>query len=124
MKGRILVTGATGFLGRPTARLLENRGWDVVALSGSGSDGTRAIDLRDAAAVRRVLEDVRPSHLVHAAWRPVHGDVMRSADNLTWLEASLSLVRTFRDVGGERAAVLGTSAEYDWTEGTLRNNMT
>jgi nucleoside-diphosphate-sugar epimerase len=124
MPSRVLVTGATGFLGRPAARLLESRGWDVVRASASGADGTLAIDLLDVAAVRRLLQDVKPSHLLHAAWRPVHGDVMRSTDNLTWLAASLSLVQAFGDAGGERACVLGTSAEYDWNAGTLRNGTT
>jgi nucleoside-diphosphate-sugar epimerase len=121
---RVLVTGATGFLGRPCVRLLREREWDVVGVSASGADGTLALDLLDDTAVRAVLTDVRPTHLVHAAWRPVHGDVMRSTDNLTWLKASLSLVQTFHESGGTRAAVLGTSAEYDWREGTLRNNVT
>jgi nucleoside-diphosphate-sugar epimerase len=124
MPRRILVTGATGFLGRPAARLLEQRGWEVIGASSSGADSTTAVDLLDDAAVGKLLAETRPTHLLHAAWRAVHGDVMRSTDNLTWLKASLSLVQAFRDSGGTRAAVLGTSAEYDWREGVLRNNVT
>jgi nucleoside-diphosphate-sugar epimerase len=71
-----------------------------------------------------MLKEVRPSHLLHAAWRPVHGDVARSSENLTWLAASIELVKAFYEGGGERAAVIGTSAEYDWTGGTCRNNVT
>lgn len=121
---RVLVTGARGFLGRASMRLLLAHGWDVVGTSNSSGDGHRRLDVLDEHAVRALLTDVKPTHLLHAAWRPVHGDVMRSPDNLTWLRASLALVQAFHQSGGVRAAVIGSSAEYDWTDGVCRNNVT
>lgn len=121
---RVLVTGATGFLGRPAAAQLRARGWDVVGVSASGADGTIRLDLQDEAALRALLEQIRPSHLLHAAWRPVHGNVMHAADNVSWLRASLFLVQAFQESGGQRAAVVGSSAEYDWTGGVCRNGVT
>lgn len=121
---RVLVTGATGFLGRPTAVQLRARGWEVVGVSASGASATRRIDLLDERAVRTLIAEIRPSHLLHAAWHPIHGGVMRSPDNLKWLVASLSLVHAFQECGGVRAAVVGSSAEYDWTNGICRNRVT
>jgi nucleoside-diphosphate-sugar epimerase len=121
---RVLVTGAPGFLGHASMRVLQAHGWDVVGVSKTGEASHLKVDLLDASAVRSMLNEVKPTHLLHAAWRPVHGDVMRSSENLTWLAASLNLVKAFHDAGGERVAVIGTSAEYDWTGGLCRNNVT
>jgi nucleoside-diphosphate-sugar epimerase len=74
--------------------------------------------------VRALFADVRPSHLLHAAWRSVHGDVMQSPANVEWLAASLSLMRAFQESGGLRVAVVGSSAGYDWTDGICRNGVT
>jgi len=74
--------------------------------------------------VRALFADVRPSHLLHAAWRSLHGDVMQSPANIEWLAASLSLIRAFQESGGLRVAVVGSSAEYDWTDGICRNGVT
>jgi nucleoside-diphosphate-sugar epimerase len=121
---RVLVTGAQGFLGHASMRALQARGWDVVGVSRNGEGPHLKANLLDASAVRSMLNEVKPTHLLHAAWRPVHGDVMRSPENLTWLASSLNLVKFFHDAGGERVAVIGTSAEYDWTGGLCRNNVT
>src|SRR3989442_9362941 len=80
---RYLVTGATGFVGGHVAQAFVNRGWQVVTMARPTSD-TAALerigvvivrgDLRDAAAVRRALEEVEA--VVHCAakvgnWGPV-----------------------------------------------------
>jgi nucleoside-diphosphate-sugar epimerase len=121
---RVVVTGATGFLGRPTADRLRARGWEVVGVSRSGDGDTRRVNLLDPSAVHALFAEVRPSHLLHAAWQPVRGNVMQSPENLEWLAASLALVRTFQECGGVRAAVVGSSGEYDWTDGICRNGVT
>jgi nucleoside-diphosphate-sugar epimerase len=121
---RVLVTGASGFLGAPISRQLIAQGWDVVRASAAERGGHRRVDLLDPDAVRALMDDVRPTHLVHAAWRPVRGNAMYAPDNLTWLRASLDVVQAFREAGGGRAAVIGSSAEYDWSDGICRNGVT
>jgi nucleoside-diphosphate-sugar epimerase len=69
---RILVTGASGFVGGPTCAELLARGHEVLALvrrPGSEPAGTEAVrgDLADGAAVRGALDGARPEAVVHLA---------------------------------------------------------
>lgn len=115
---KILLTGASGFIGAACRKALEAKGHEVLA------PPSATLNLLDAASVQSYLQTHRPTHLLHAAWRPVHGDVMASADNLIWLQASLGLVKAFREAGGVRFAGLGSSAEYDWSFGICRTGIT
>ncbi|MDD5707994.1 MAG: SDR family oxidoreductase [Kiritimatiellae bacterium] len=65
----IMVTGASGLLGRPLVRELKAQpGWQVfgTAFSRAGGDLLR-LDLRDARAVEDALDRLRPAILVHCA---------------------------------------------------------
>jgi nucleoside-diphosphate-sugar epimerase len=69
---RILVTGASGFIGQTVCAQLLARGHEVGALvrrAGSQPPGTRALagDLADAAGLERVLAEERPQCVVHLA---------------------------------------------------------
>ena len=72
------------------------------------------IDLLDATATRDLLSQVRPERLMHLAWYAEHGRFWTSPENVRWVEASLALLRAFVSVGGARAVLAGTCAEYDW----------
>jgi nucleoside-diphosphate-sugar epimerase len=106
---RVLVTGATGFVGRHAPPLLAERGYEVHAV------GSTAADLLDPAAAVSLIEQVRPSHLLHFAWYAVPGKFWSAPENAAWVEASIRLLRAFSDAGGERATMSGSCAEYDWT---------
>jgi nucleoside-diphosphate-sugar epimerase len=121
---RLLVTGARGFLGRALMGVLRARGWDPIGVSSTVTGALLCANLLDHSAVRALLHHVRPTHLIHAAWRPVHGNVLHSFENFAWLAASLCLMEAFRQYGGRRAAVIGSSAEYDWSYGICRNHVT
>lgn len=59
MTGRVLVTGASGMLGRAVADLLADRGWEVTVMQRRTAGGPhREVlgDVRDAAAVARAVE--------------------------------------------------------------------
>ena len=108
----VLVTGATGLLGRHAVAALEARGHRVHGLARRGAE--HAVDLLDAEAVRACLDAVRPSHLLHLAWITEPGRYWTAPENLEWQSASLDLVRAFYDAGGRRAVIAGSCAEYDW----------
>ncbi len=119
---RVLVTGATGFIGRHALPPLIERGYEVHAVSSrraaaveeTGIVWHRA-DLFDPASARAIVAAVRPSHLLHMAWYVETGKFWHSPENVRWVEASLALLRAFADEGGQRVVMAGTCAEYDWT---------
>lgn len=116
---RVLLTGATGLIGRATAAALAGRGADVTALSRSGRSvpgaaHALACDLLDAALMTRAVGDARATHLVHLAWAD-GADRWHSPVNDDWAEATMALLRCFAEYGGRRALIAGSCAEYDWT---------
>ena len=116
---RVLVTGGTGFIGRWAVAALREAGRDVHVVTHretpvADRDGVtwHRADLHDAVATRRLLADVRPSHLLHAAWHVEPADYLVSLENLRWVASTMHLVEAFRAGGGERVVGVGTSAEY------------
>lgn len=108
---RALITGGTGFIGRAVATALGDRGIDTVAA------GSTLADLWDERAVERLLDEVRPTHLVHLAWCAEPPHYWTSPANLRWVEATLALARHFSRVGGERFVLGSTCAVYETTDG-------
>jgi nucleoside-diphosphate-sugar epimerase len=114
---RVLLTGATGFLGRSVAEQLVTAGHEVHALT-TGAPPPRdevrwhQADLLEGAGV---VGEVAPEVLVHLAWYVEHGKFWSAPENVRWVEASLALLRAFAAAGGRRAVLAGTCAEYDWT---------
>ncbi len=58
----ILVTGATGFLGKRVCRLLDQRGIEYTPTSLS-----KRVDLRDAEATKRLFHEIRPDKVLNCA---------------------------------------------------------
>lgn len=126
---RVLVTGASGFIGRHVARRLAERGEEVHATAHTAEidlPGVRwhRTNLLDPAAPDTLLRRVRPDRLVHVAWYAKPRECWHSAANLDWTEASLRLLRAFAAVGGRRAVLVGSVFEYDWTAGACVENVT
>lgn len=109
--GRVLVTGASGLIGRHIAAPLAERGYEVVALSRRGGDVTGDLLADPEGIVARAGAD----HLVHLAWHDAPVARMTAPENLDWAVASLRLVRAFAAAGGRRAVMAGSCAEYDWS---------
>jgi nucleoside-diphosphate-sugar epimerase len=122
---RVLVTGGTGFIGRNVLGGLVERGFEVHATSRVVKDGAEPgirwheVDLTDEGAVKVVLKQVSPTHLLHLAWYVEHGAFWSSAENVRWVAASLNLLLRFRESGGKRAVIAGTCAEYQWSHEDL-----
>ena len=124
----VLVTGATGFIGRNSIAPLIAKGYEVHAVSSHENNSSDQVfwhqgDLLNPSDMKRIITDVRPSHLLHLAWYTEHGKFWRSFDNFRWVEATLALIRFFGEYGGKRAVFAGTCAEYDWKYGYLSEDI-
>src|SRR5437764_10269209 len=112
---RVLVTGATGFVGSQSLGPLRDRSFEIHAIARRPPPETdvtwHGVDLLDAPQLDRIVSEVRATHLLHFSWYAVHGSYWRSPENLRWVEASSRLGRAFREAGGARAVIAGTCAE-------------
>lgn len=115
---RVLLTGASGFVGRQILSALVGAGVQVIALArrippDCGIEACwLAADLHDTATLRTVMTEFRPTICVHSAWSVKERDFWRSDDNLDWVSSSLNLAKTFVQTGGRRFVGVGTQAEY------------
>lgn len=120
---RVLLTGATGFIGRHCLPLLLASSNEVHAVSSKVEDGRHQevcwhqADLLDSDQVSDLIRRVQPTHLLHFAWTVVPGKFWTSLDNFRWVQASLALIQEFAKSGGHRVVMAGTCAEYDWKYG-------
>jgi nucleoside-diphosphate-sugar epimerase len=127
---RVLLTGASGFIGYHCIEPLLARGYDVHAVSNAAHPNLRPdvawhrVDLRDSARVGALVDEIRPTHLLHMAWYVVPGKLISSPENFGWVTASLDLVRRFVDAGGQRIAICGSGYEYDWNYGYCSERLT
>jgi nucleoside-diphosphate-sugar epimerase len=116
---RVLLTGATGFIGRHAVASLAARGFEVHAVSSTphppavGVARWHEVDLLVPGAAARIVEDVRPTHVLHLAWFAKPGEFWTSPQNLPWVEVSIALLRAFAETGGRRFVGAGSCAEYD-----------
>lgn len=120
---RVLVTGATGCIGRQAVPALQARGWEVHAVAyPCVPDDLPGIewhpgDLLVPGDGRTVARNAQADVLLHLAWYVAPGRWASAEENLDWVGASLDLVRAFREAGGRRLVVAGSCLEYDWAYG-------
>jgi len=124
----VLVTGASGFIGRQCLPLLVAKGYDVHALSLRpepcsipGVSWHRGNLLQPGCATT-LMRQLRPQSLLHLAWYAAPGKFWEARENLEWLRASLELLVSFADNGGERLVAAGTCAEYEWDNRKKEND--
>jgi nucleoside-diphosphate-sugar epimerase len=118
MSGRVLVTGASGFIGKPLVQVLVDQGWTVVAASRTRPDRDPGVadwietDLLSDDP-RRLTAAAHAEVLIHVAWIATPGVYGHSLENLDWLKASAALSAAFLAGGGRRLVGAGTCLEYD-----------
>ncbi|EGX94934.1 NAD dependent epimerase/dehydratase family protein [Cordyceps militaris CM01] len=65
----VVVTGATGLLGRQVSRAFRRKGWNVKGTGLSRADGVDVlkVDLGNASEIDKLLEETNPEVIVHCA---------------------------------------------------------
>ncbi|MEG4119720.1 NAD(P)-dependent oxidoreductase [Microcoleus sp. N9_B4] len=123
---KVLLTGANGFIGRHTIAPLTAAGFEVHAVTSkipvnsidvNGQCCWHTMNLLDPMQVKNLVSTVKPTHLLHFAWYNIPGKCLVAEENFLWVQASLELLRHFREQGGERVVMAGSALEYDWNYG-------
>jgi nucleoside-diphosphate-sugar epimerase len=122
---RVLVSGAGGFIGRWSVPELRRLGYEVHAVLSVNASrefpeqlrGAKVhfADLLDESRVDALLREAEPTHLLHFAWIATPTLYWNSPENFRWVSASERLLRSFGALGGRRAVMAGSCAEYDWS---------
>jgi nucleoside-diphosphate-sugar epimerase len=118
---RVLVTGASGFIGRHSLIPLLDKGYEVHAIFTSQPIEVDSrvqwhhANLLKNDAARELCAKINPTHLLHFAWHVDPKDYKTSPINDDWHVATLSLLKAFKENGGERAVLAGSAMEYDPT---------
>lgn len=127
---RILLTGATGFIGSHVARQLIGQEREVIALIRPTSDRWRIDDIEDELHVidgdllnvdrlKDLVRKVRPDLCIHMAWYAEPGKYLDSPNHLEMLSASIGLARSLAESGCQRFVGIGTCFEYEMTDRPL-----
>jgi nucleoside-diphosphate-sugar epimerase len=115
---RILLTGASGFIGAHCLQRLLAEDCEIHAVSraGAGRNNGRitwhAGDLRQAPQAAALVANIKPTHLLHCAWIATPGVYGHSPENTEWSAAGTALALAFGAQGGSRFVGVGSSAEY------------
>ncbi len=124
---RVLVTGASGFIGREVTKRLCADGIDVhatartpIALPGVA---WHCVDLMDSDQTELLLSQIRPTHLLHLAWCTEPGLFWATPANTEWENASKQLFELFIAHGGKRFVGAGSCAEYTWNVDVCRESI-
>ena len=125
----MLLTGASGFVGRYVLDNLHRKGIATVMLGrrppahSAFADFVEA-DFLAAPDFADLVRQSQATHLLHLAWYAEHGKYWTSPLNLRWVEATTRLIEAFCAAGGRQVVVAGTCAEYDWSHGYCREDST
>jgi nucleoside-diphosphate-sugar epimerase len=116
----VLITGATGFVGRFAVEALKGRGFDVYGVARRPPenvliDAWLEANLLEPSAPAQVVRDAGATHILHLAWTTEHGRYWEDAANRDWISATRRLIKAFAEAGGSRFVLAGSCAQYDWS---------
>lgn len=118
MNSRVLLTGASGLIGKEAILPLLQAGFTIYALSRKDKKSELssriipiACDLFDERAVDRACCHAQAQYLLHFAWN-VKEDWAISHENIYWFETGKQLLHHFAKWGGSRIIMAGSCAEY------------
>ena len=117
---KVLLTGASGFIGQHCIAPLKALGYEVHCVSTHAvSESEKNVywhkaNLLSALDIKALLDNVKPDELLHLAWYVEPGKVINHPCNMEWVEKTLNMIRLFREQGGKRVVIAGSCYEYNW----------
>lgn len=119
---KILLTGASGFIGRNLIKYLDN--YEITAIVNNNfitkKENLKIIklDLNDYLSIKNLMEIKKPEILIHLAWITDNKTYLKSEENIKWLDISKNLVDLFVNNDGKHLIISGSCAE-DYLNNTL-----
>ncbi len=127
---KVLLTGATGFIGRQVLKILEAQGHEIsIVVRPNWQDRitikagqTHVIETHDLFAEDSnwwsdALSDIQI--VIHSAWYTEPGIYLTSPKNTACLNGTIKLAKAAKERGIKRFVGLGTCIEYEISEKTL-----
>lgn len=121
---KVLVTGATGLIGKELIKPLKQLGFDIYAITideNIPDNGVKWIkgNLFDEKFIAETLKEISPEYLLNMAWCTT-GNYLSSDVNFKFLTTGINLLKAFKDNGGKRAVFAGTCLEYKFKNKFLK----
>ena len=133
MSSKVLLTGATGFVGKQVLKYLQESNNEITLVVRAGWQRkivnnkqitnvieTENIFTEDFGWWKRTCKDI--DIIIHVAWYAEPGKYLLSDMNMDCLQGTLNLARGAVDAGVRRFIGIGTCFEYDLTGGVLSIN--
>lgn len=120
---RILITGSSGFFGKALVRALQRTVSEFTCFCHYNKNHILYEDKRfrpvqsnllDLTSHRELLENTKPTHIVHLAWSVHPGQFWDDPNNSLWKKATINLYKEFNASKGDIFIGAGTIAEYCW----------
>ena len=130
MTRKVLVTGATGFVGRQVVRALSEKGMQLRLVVRAAKIARTDLSVNNYEIVTTEDLFAESPHwwaeqcdgvdtVVHLAWYAEPGKYLQSSKNMDCLVGSLNLARGAAQAGVKRLIGVGTCFEYDLSVGVL-----
>ncbi len=122
---KMLLTGASGFLGRNFLECLDKSKYEVFAVGRScpqylDKEHYFKYNLKDFEGALQYIRKTCPDILVLFAWDVSTQSYWESYENCVWADICIRMAQVFLDNGGLQILFAGTSASYDYGKGFLR----
>ncbi len=126
---RVLITGATGFIGRACLNSLKKTNLEIHATHRNkplinNEISWHPCDILNPIEVSALINKIKPDYLLHLAWIVDHEIYWTSEKNINYIVATIHLYKEFSLQGGKKAIFLGTCAEYDSSHSICEENTT
>lgn len=123
---KIVITGATGFLGKNVIETINTKKYDIWILGRTNYIPDDKFihfmkcDLKDLLNVKKCLQKVNADILLMLAWDVTPNIYWEAFENHIWADISIQMAKDFWECGGKQIVFVGTSASYDYEKAWLK----